>query len=142
MSNYKIAWVLWTVLIVVATTLPWSDFHSYVDQGRLHRVVWLPFEDARLSKRWVVDLAVNLFLFIPFTYLYLRSQVPNYRGLISILLASALLSVTIECAQLFNTSRFMSMTDVVTNITGGFLGAWFFLLWRGKRSETMPPLSP
>jgi len=141
-NKYKLAWVLWVVLIVVVTTLPWSNFHFYVDQGKLHRVVWIPFQGARLSKRGVVDIADNIFLFIPFSYLYLRSLASNhFRGLVTILLASVLLSVAIECAQLFNTSRFTSMTDVATNIIGAFLGAGFFLLWRRKRSH-IPPLSP
>ncbi len=83
-------------------------------------------------------------LFIPFSYLYLRShQIPTHlQGLVRILLASALLSGTIECVQLFNTSRVTSMTDVVANITGAFLGAWFFLILREKRSATIRPVSP
>jgi len=82
-------------------------------------------------------------MFIPFSYLYLRSLASNhFRGLVTILLASALLSVAIEGAQLFNTSRYTSMIDVVTNIIGAFLGAGFFFLWRRKRSHVRPPLSP
>ena len=142
-NNYKVAWVLWVVLIVVATTFPWSNFHSYVDPAKLHRVVWVPFQGVRLSTRRVLDIADNIFLFIPFSYLYLRSLASNhFRGLLTILLASVLLSVAIESAQLFNTSRFTSMTDVVTNIIGAVLGAGFFLLWRRKRSDTLPLVSP
>ena len=142
-NNYKVVWVLWVVLIVVATTLPWSNFHFYVDQGKLHRVVWIPFQGTRWTKRGVVDIVDNIFLFIPFSYLYLRSLAANhFRGLVTILLASALLSVAIEGAQLFNTSRFTSMTDVITDIIGAFLGAGFFLLWRRKRSHILPPLLP
>ena len=140
-NNYKIAWVLWVVLIIVATTLPWSNFHFYVDQGKLHRVVWIPFQGSRWSKRGLVDIADNIFMFIPFSYLYLRSLPSNhFRGLVTILVASVLFSVAIECAQLFNTSRFTSMTDVATDIIGAFLGAGFFLLWRRKRSHIRPPL--
>ncbi len=133
-NNYKLAWFLWVALIIVATTLPWSNFHFYVDQGKLHRVVWIPFQGARWSKRGIVDIADNIFMFIPFSYLYLRSLASNhFRGLVTILVASVLFSVAIEGAQLFNTSRVTSMTDVVTNIIGAFLGAGFFLLWRQKR---------
>ena len=142
-NNYKIAWVLWVVLIVVATTLPWSNFHSYVDPAKLHRVVWVPFQGVRLSTRRILDIADNIFLFIPFSYLYLRSLASNHlRGLVTILLTSVLLSVAIEGAQLFNASRFTSMTDVVTNIIGAVLGVGFFLLWRRKRSHILPPLLP
>ena len=133
-NNYKIAWVLWVVLIVVATTLPWSNFHSYVDPTKLHGVIWIPFQGVRLSTRRILDIADNIFLFIPFSYLYLRSLASNHlRGLVTILLTSVLLSVAIEGAQLFSASRFTSMTDVVTNIIGAFLGAGFFLLWRRQR---------
>jgi glycopeptide antibiotics resistance protein len=138
--NYKVVWILWVVLIVVATTLPWTNFHFHVDHGKLDRVVWIPFQGARLSKRGIVDIADNIFLFIPFSYLYLRSLASHhFRGLVTILLASVLLSVTIEGVQLFNTSRFTSMTDVVTNIIGAFLGAGFFLLWRRKRAHILSP---
>ena len=143
MNNYRVAWVLWVTLIVVATTLPWTNFHFHVDHGKLDRVVWIPFQGARLSKRGIVDIADNIFLFIPFSYLYLRSLASNHlRGLVTILLISVLLSVALEGAQLFNTSRFTSMTDVVTNIIGAVLGAGFFLLWRKKRSPILPPVSP
>jgi glycopeptide antibiotics resistance protein len=133
---YRFAWLLWAALIIVVTTSPWSDFHFYVREG--HRVVWFPFQDVRLSKRWAIDVMENIFLFIPFSYLYLRSQVRTHpHRLMRILLGAALLSGTIEGAQLFNTSRVTSMTDVVTNTIGALLGAWFYMIWRGKRSEAM-----
>jgi len=135
-NNYKFSWLLWAGLIIVVTTSPWSDFHFYV--GQKHRVVWFPFQDVRLSKRWAVDVVENILLFIPFSYLYLRSQaLTQPRRLMRILLGAALLSGTIECVQLFNTSRVTSMTDVIANIIGAFLGAWLYVIWRGKRSETI-----
>jgi glycopeptide antibiotics resistance protein len=139
-SNYKGAWVLWTVMIIVATTLPWSGFSAHVDQRRLYWMLWLPFYGSEWSKRWAADVVVNILLFIPFSYLYLRSQVLHRtQNIVGIILATALLSGILEWGQVFNTRRFPSMTDVANNVIGALLGVGIFLLWRAKRSPAMPP---
>lgn len=133
LNNYKVAWILWTVLIVLVTTVPWNDFHSQFDQRRLNWIAWLPFQGAPWSKRWALDIVVNLFLFIPFSYLYLRSQGRDgMEGLVTIMAATGLFAVTIESAQVFNTSRVPSMGDVATNLIGACMGVVLFIVLRGK----------
>jgi glycopeptide antibiotics resistance protein len=135
-NDYKVMWILWTVLIVMVTTVPWSDFHVQFDQRRLNWIAWLPFHGARWSKRWALDIVINLFLFIPFSYLFLRSQVRDgMQGLITVMAATVLLSVAIEYAQVFNTSRVPSMGDVATNIIGACMGVALFLVLRRKHQR-------
>jgi glycopeptide antibiotics resistance protein len=130
-------------MIIVATTSPWSGFNAHVDHHRLYWMLRLPFYESEWSRRWAADLVVNILLFIPFSYLYLRSQVLHRtQEIVGIILAAALLSGILEWAQVFNTRRYPSMTDVADNVIGALLGVGIFLLWRGKRSPAMPPPLP
>jgi glycopeptide antibiotics resistance protein len=120
-------------MIIAVTTSPWGGFHAHVDPRRLSWMLSLPFYGLEWSKRWAADLSVNILLFIPFSYLYLRAQVlSRTQDIVGIILAAALLSGILEWAQVYNARRFPSTTDVANNVIGALIGAGIFLLWRGK----------
>jgi VanZ family protein len=75
------------------------------------------------------DVVLNIVLFIPFsfstTHLLHRRKLNWIFILIAILLASSGLSFMIEVLQIFLPSRSPTLTDIISNTLGGFLG--FFL---------------
>ena len=81
-----------------------------------------------LSSEWsVFDLVMNVVMFVPLGFLY---RVTRPRGAkrawwMAIVLG-ALLSTTIETAQLFEAARYSSLLDVLTNTAGAALGSWLF----------------
>ena len=118
--RWRILWILWMLVIVLVTTTPWHDFQGHSHWGMVR---WIPFRDASLTLRFFFDLVGNLFLYVPFGYLSLRSCGTVSRGVVlwTILLAG-LLSVCTELFQVFMHNRIPAITDVFANITGASLG--------------------
>lgn len=116
--------ILWTLVVVVTTTLPWSGLQGLQGHSHWGNVRWIPFYPEVLSLRFVRDIAVNLFLFVPFGYLYVRSQVTMPSAIfLRIALWAALLSVGVELIQVFSHTRIPSTTDICTNVMGAAIGA-------------------
>ena len=81
-----------------------------------HRISLVPFTDPADK---ILDLGVNLLMFIPFGY----SFAARSGGLLRLAGAAALTSMTAELLQLFSTIRYPSSTDVVYAVVGALLGA-------------------
>ena len=85
---------------------------------------WL--EIRRVStRRMVADGILNVAIFVPFGWALhrtIRAAVPT-AALLTVALASAGLSVSLETVQYFLSYRFSSLLDVVTNTAGGIAGA-------------------
>ena len=87
-------------------------------------VSWIPFDDASFSLRSLFDILGNLLLFVPFGYLYVRSQLSVHRAVfLRGILMAGLLSVSVELVQVFSHTRIPSMTDICTNVIGAGVGA-------------------
>ena len=128
--------ILWILVVVVATTMPWSNFrdHSHWDKVR-----WIPFYAESLSLRFLFDIAVNLLLLLPFGYLYVRSQVTKPRAVfLRVTLLAALLSAGAELAQVFSHNRIPSMTSICTNVIGAAMGAVIAKRWIKKCAIQVP----
>jgi glycopeptide antibiotics resistance protein len=105
-------------VIISLTTMPWSDLKGH---SHWHKIRWIPFYDQPLS---LFDIGANVFLFVPFSFFCLRSQVKRggLRVITAIALAAAL-SASVELLQSFTHTRIPSTTDFCANVAGGFLGA-------------------
>ena len=116
--------ILWILIVVVATTLPWSGLQGLQGHSHWGNVRWIPFYLESLSLRFILDIVVNLLLFVPFGYLYVRSQVTMSSAIfLRISLLAMLLSVSVELIQVFSHTRLPSMTDICTNVIGATMGA-------------------
>lgn len=110
----------WSVLIVVVCTIPW-----FVGQPQWWRVNWVPFSDALHSKRRLLDAVVNFLLYVPLGFAYVKARSSSKpRVIVEAGCVAALLAVGCEFYQVFSPVRFPSMTDVVSNAAGAFMGGF------------------
>ncbi len=72
-----------------------------------------------------VDAARNVVLFAGFGAVWLATAAPGRlrRALLRATVVGAVVSASVEAAQLFSPARFASVLDVVTNTAGAFVGA-------------------
>jgi glycopeptide antibiotics resistance protein len=132
-TGVKNGWVLlilFVLFILYGTTLPYDlTTDSQVLRHNIDSIRWAPLVRPDGSRESIPDIVSNILLFIPLGALLVltilqrrkRSSWPFLLGLA--LLGSALLSGLVETLQLFSVSRITSITDLLTNIFGGFLGA-------------------
>ena len=109
-------WLCCVLVIVVATTYPWTHFGSH---AQWDRVVWIPFQ------MWhSLDVLANIALYVPFGFLYFQPRLcVRTDGVVKVAVLALLLSISCEFYQVFNNSRWPSMTDVTANTVGGVIGA-------------------
>ena len=120
-------------LIVGVTTMPWSDF-----QGHAHwsMVCWIPFTDTLWSPGMLFNALANVLLFVPFGYLYIRSQPRRYSAsLLPLALLAVLLSASAELYQVYSHHRFPTATDIAANLIGAVVGG--LLARKSSRNGTL-----
>lgn len=111
--------LLWTVLIL-RIVVPWGRF---VDHPHWGRVVWMPFVS---PPRRLLDVVLNVLLYVPLGAAVWRAS--SGKPLRNVLVLALLLTTTTEWSQLYSHSRIPSLTDVVSNALGAWLGglaAWY-----------------
>jgi len=113
--SYRTRLILWILLIAVCV-IPWTDLQNHTHWSK---VQWIPFVTPPVK---VVDIVVNVLLYIPFGYWFLR-WAGRKRSLLAVVAAAAL-SIATEWTQLYSHSRFPSLTDVTCNIVGTIVGVW------------------
>lgn len=122
------------VVIVAATTAPWTDFQA--TPTNWHKINWVPYVHAFWGFRIVDrDVLQNVVLYMPFGYCYVKSFPSESRS--RLLLAgmfACTLSLATEAAQVFQPERVPSATDVINNVVGALLGASFGR-WRDIKTE-------
>ena len=99
----------WWVIVIWLVCLPWPGMAPQADS----QVQLVPFTG---------DVVANIFLFLPFGYLFAASH-PR-RGYALLLATAAAISLTAESLQVLSPARYPSATDVVVNTGGAFLGGW------------------
>ena len=114
--------VVLNVVVVLAIVVPWGRFQ---DDLRWYAVRWVPFLSPPFSVR---DLIGNVALYLPLGYAGARLAGAPRGPQIAVACAAALALAT-EASQLFGNSRFPSMTDLVCNV----LGAWVGARWAARR---------
>jgi glycopeptide antibiotics resistance protein len=105
---------VWVAAIIVVC-VPFLDFHGHTHWAK---VAWIPFVSPPIK---TPDLLANVALYLPFGFLWAQDAAAP-RALRGIILAAAVLSISVEFSQLFSHSRFPSSTDVVCNVIGAVAG--------------------
>ena len=124
MFRWRRLLLLWVLVVVVSTTMPWSSLQGLQAHSHWDNVRWIPFYADSFSLRFIFDSVVNLLLFVPFGYLYVRSQVTEPRAVfLRVTLLAMLLSVGVELVQVLSHTRIPSMTDICINVIGAVIGA-------------------
>lgn len=119
--------LLWIAFIVLVGVLPLRNF---VGHSHWEYIKWLPTAEDLISPKYLVDigsdLVGNTLLFLPLGFFLSRLLSPASvrRQLLVAACVSGLLSFSIEFYQVYCHNRFPSFFDVITNITGAFLGIW------------------
>ncbi len=121
--------VLWGLFILYGTTLPFDlspSWEGVVREWRdAHSVPWRAPDGGLPS---LPDAVANVLLFLPWGFLVgweIRRRGGGSGRAMLLGAGSALAaSLTVEFLQLFSSTRTTSSTDLVTNTTGGALGAW------------------
>jgi VanZ family protein len=130
-SRTKLPLVLWigsALFIVYGTTIPFNFVSSHaIAYEHWTRVVWNPFISPDTGQRVPIpDFVANVLLFTPFGCFGMWAmRRPRHRWVKVVLLSilSAVLSASVESAQLFTVDRVSSLADVVANTLGGAIGA-------------------
>jgi len=116
-----LAWLASALFIVYGGAIPFHFDWNTADAG------------ARL--RWVLNLGLprhvssadvlqNVLLFVPFgAFGYLAAKRRGVLRMVLVTAAAALLSMSVECLQLFTLDRTASFIDVITDTTGALMGA-------------------
>lgn len=127
----------WTIVILMVGTLPLKNF---VGHSHWEYIKWLPTAQDLRSPAYLLDIASDLIgntlLFFPLGY-FLSRLLNSSKPVRHMLLAGtvgALLSLSIEFYQVYCHSRFPSVFDVVTNVTGTLLGV---LIGRSRTKTAM-----
>ena len=118
MSQGKWLFWLWTGLILLVV-LPWAGFQSH---AHWQRVAWIPFVSPPVKVR---DILVNVALYAPWGYLYVRQMPEHRKRLWMAIVFAAILSVGSEASQLYSHGRFPSATDTMCNVLGAFAGVQY-----------------
>lgn len=126
-DNRRIAqWLLAVIafLIVYGSLYPFS-FAAVEGTGPFELLGTLSF--ARTTRS---DIAANVLLYLPLgaclTWLF-AGQLGGLVAAVAATAVAASLSLVIEFAQLYETRRVASLSDLVYNTTGAFVGAWIAL---------------
>ena len=139
-GNRRIAyWLLAVIsfLIVYGSLYPFG-FSGAVGSSPLDLLATMSF--ARTTRS---DIAANVLLYLPLgaclTWL-VAGQLGGLVAAIVATLAATVLSFTIEFAQLYETRRVTSLSDVLYNTIGAFAGAWIALAVAAthRRMHTSP----
>lgn len=112
--------VAYAVLIVYASLYPFSDWH-------FENLAAFSAQLSQWPRYWSkFDAIVNVLGYIPFGVLLVFSVYPRLRSAWSFLLASlsvCSMSLLMESIQFFLPNRVTSLLDLITNASGGILGA-------------------
>ena len=113
--RYRSRLIVWAIFIGVCV-VPWMDVQNH---SHWSKVQWIPFVTPPIK---VIDIVVNVALYMPFGYWFIR-WAGRKRSLLAVASAASL-SLATEWTQLYSHSRFPSLTDVTCNVVGAIVGVW------------------
>jgi glycopeptide antibiotics resistance protein len=134
--------ILWIVFILMVGVLPLSNF---VGHSHWEYIKWVPTAEDLRSPKYLIDIFTdivgNTALFFPLGYFLSRlltSSNPSRQWLLAAGIGGTL-SLGIEFYQVYCHSRFPSIFDVITNVTGTLMGVHFSL---SRKSALPAPRNP
>ncbi|MEO5957100.1 MAG: VanZ family protein [Nitrospiraceae bacterium] len=110
---------LWALFIALVGVLPLTNF---VGHSHWEYIQWLPTADNFRSWRFLFDIIANMALFLPLGYLLSQSSATTRRSILLTAGIAGLLSLSIECFQVYCHNRHPSPVDLFSNISGGLIG--------------------
>ena len=119
-----LSFVLYFTLMPIITSLPFIFNHPYISMNLV------PFIDVTAGRGdFIRQIVLNVIMTIPFGFLF--PLVKKNSNLLKTILYTFLLSLTIEMLQpLINGFRSSDITDLITNVFGGFIGYIIYLILR------------
>ncbi len=128
-SRSLIPWLLAAVVVLIAygSLYPFNFKPDAINGGvleALHELSW-----ARAGRG---DRIANVLLYLPLGFCLFLSLAGRWHRGVAVVMATvfgSLLSLTIEVAQVYISSRVPSLTDLTLNIGGTLLGATFGVAW-------------
>jgi glycopeptide antibiotics resistance protein len=123
-STARLLWALFSLFVVYGTTFPFRfnlDWRQFLVETQ--RINWRLLGGVS-GNPIISDIVQNILLFIPFGFLgyfsliYKRSWI-NKSGIV---LAGAALSASVEFLQIFSSTRYPALSDVVFNTLGTVVG--------------------
>ena len=120
-----LSFVLFFTMMPIITSLPFVFDHPY-------EFNIIPFDDyANGRGDFIRQIVLNVIMTVPFGILLPLTQQESRRKLTVTVLASFLLSLSIEILQPFiNSYRSFDVTDLITNTLGGMIGYLGFVIIR------------
>jgi glycopeptide antibiotics resistance protein len=121
------------LFILYGTLIPFnfSGFGNLADHIR--NIQWIPFFTNEGRRTSIPDIVQNILLFIPFGFFVWFLSKRQLSGILTATLAGSALSIFVELLQLFTEDRISSVTDLITNTAGTFIGTIagmiFYSLW-------------
>jgi len=109
----------------IVTSLPFIFDHPYVPMNLT------PFVDVASGRGdFIRQIVLNIIMTIPFGFLLPLTKIPKMK-LLKVVLFTFLLSLGIELLQpLLSSFRSSDITDLITNVTGGAIGYFLYLIFR------------
>lgn len=119
-----LSFVLYFTLMPIVTSLPFIFYHPY-DSMNL-----VPFIDIQYGRGdFIRQVLLNIMMTIPFGFLF--PLVKKDAKLVKTILYIFIFSLTIELLQpLINNVRSADVTDIITNLLGGIIGYFMYLIFR------------
>ena len=128
-------WLLFALFVLYAGTIPFNFSATHdVALARLHALPLDPLISPETGRRVSVpDVVQNVLLFLPFGALGVLAAAGRRGAIARTMGVTALglgLSLLVESLQLFTSDRVASVSDLVSNTTGAFVGA--VLAWQSR----------
>ena len=134
--------ILWIALILMAGVLPLRNF---VGHAHWEYIKWVPTAEDIRSPQYILDIFIDLVgntvLFFPLGF-FLSRLLTSSNASRQWLLAAGIggtLSLGIEFYQVYCHSRFPSIFDIITNVTGTLMGVHFPLFRKTALSARQNP---
>jgi glycopeptide antibiotics resistance protein len=119
--------LLWFWLAVFFL-IPLFPLTNFVGHPHWEAIRWIPFQDFSLTPTILIDIIGNIGWFMIPGYLlhyWMDEDSSSLRSIATVGLIAAGVSLSLEFFQVFCHNRIPSMTDVICNIIGACLGAYF-----------------
>jgi len=129
-----ISWTAFSIFIVYGTLIPFDFcFNENSIASRVADIQWVPFTANEGHRSSLSDVIQNVMLFIPWGMLgFFAYAKRSWADVLKIVSMGMLLSSTVELLQLLTVDRISSVTDIITNTTGSFIGAAIALKTHGS----------
>jgi len=125
--DLKVLWLLFSVFILYATLIPFNLVpYRELISSNVSNISWVPFLDPDGSRASIPDIVQNILFFLPFGFLGVLSitEINKRLRIIRVTTLGLLLSGIVETLQLLTSDRTTSLTDLITNTGGTFIGAF------------------